>query len=131
MSAFQMMKGLDSAPKNPRAVSEAVVEKLGSVKMISKTEIAGPGFVNIYLEENYIVERLERYLEKDFPTLEQSKKMKCVVDFSSPNIAKEMHVGHLRSTIIGDTISRLLEYVGHNVLRVNHVGDWGTQFGLF
>lgn len=58
------------------------------------------------------------------------KKRKVIVDFSSPNIAKEMHVGHLRSTIIGDTISRLLEFLGHDVLRINHVGDWGTQFGM-
>ena len=100
------------------------------IRWIAKMEIAGPGYINIWLSETFMAERIGTYLEKPFPGVQQEKKMKCIVDFSSPNIAKEMHVGHLRSTIIGDTLCRVLEYVGHEVQRINHVGDWGTQFGM-
>ena len=98
--------------------------------MVSKLEVAGAGFINIYLKQEFALTILSNLVKtgKMFPPY--TIKQKVIVDFSSPNIAKEMHVGHLRSTIIGDTISRLLEFLGHNVLRINHIGDWGTQFGM-
>merc|ERR1719300_441961 len=98
--------------------------------LVEKLEVAGPGFVNIYLRKSFVETSLNNLLEKGvLPPVIGSKK-KVIVDFSSPNIAKEMHVGHLRSTIIGDSICRLLEFLGHDVLRLNHIGDWGTQFGM-
>jgi len=86
-------------------------------------------FINIFLQKAALAERLKEFVYNDI-TYEAEKKVKVVVDFSSPNIAKNMHVGHLRSTIIGDSMCRILEYMGHDVKRVNHIGDWGTQFGM-
>ena len=86
------------------------------------------GFLQIKLKDKFIEDRVNELIcDMSYP---ETKKQKIVVDFSSPNIAKEMHVGHLRSTIIGESICRVLEYMGHEVLRTNHVGDWGTQFGM-
>lgn len=98
--------------------------------LISKLDVAGAGYINVFLKKEFAQTTLSNLVKigKAFPPY--TKKQKVVVDFSSPNIAKEMHVGHLRSTIIGDSISRLLEFLGHDVLRINHVGDWGTQFGM-
>lgn len=94
-------------------------------------EIAGPGFINLTIKPEYIAQKIQAMAKDERLGVEKAKKpQKVVVDFSSPNIAKEMHVGHLRSTIIGDCIARLLEFRGHDVLRLNHVGDWGTQFGM-
>lgn len=93
-------------------------------------EVAGPGFINIYLNKTYAVESLSTIFISGVQPPSLAKKHRVLVDFSSPNIAKEMHVGHLRSTIIGDSICRLLEFLGHDVIRINHVGDWGTQFGM-
>ena len=87
-------------------------------------EIAGPGFINLKLRDSVLISHLLEPLSE--PT---SNPETLVVDYSSPNLAKEMHVGHLRSTIIGDAMARILEYLGHKVIRQNHVGDWGTQFG--
>ena len=98
---------------------------------MEKCEVAGPGFVNIYLKKSYVTKQLMNLLLRGVrPPVHGQKRQKVVVDFSSPNIAKEMHVGHLRSTIIGESVSRLFEFLGHDVLRLNHVGDWGTQFGM-
>ena len=102
--------------------------------IFSSIEIAGPGFINFTLSDQFLVDNIEsllatnKFLWDKQQDVSQFKKV--IVDFSSPNIAKEMHVGHLRSTIVGDCIARMLEYVGHQVLRINHVGDWGTQFGM-
>ena len=86
------------------------------------------GFLQIKVKDTYVEESInDLILDLTFPEI---KKQKVVVDFSSPNIAKEMHVGHLRSTIIGESVCRILEYMGHDVVRANHVGDWGTQFGM-
>ncbi|MBM3207371.1 MAG: arginine--tRNA ligase [Chlamydiae bacterium] len=118
---------------NPRQVADAVAEKLKSSRdsIFSKLEVAGPGFINMTLSSVFLSNEVEQILNDQrlgvpFP---QSIK-KIIVEFSSPNIAKELHVGHLRSTIIGDCLARLFEFLGHNVLRLNHVGDWGTQFGM-
>uniref|UniRef100_A0A1B6CD65 Probable arginine--tRNA ligase, cytoplasmic n=1 Tax=Clastoptera arizonana TaxID=38151 RepID=A0A1B6CD65_9HEMI len=115
---------------NPRQIAEKIIQNVPQSQIIEKLEIAGPGFINIWLKKDYVqnaVINLIKYGVKPPPLF---RKLKVVVDFSAPNIAKEMHVGHLRSTIIGDSIARLLEYLGHDVLRINHIGDWGTQFGM-
>ncbi|GJQ78806.1 Aats-arg [Trypoxylus dichotomus] len=111
-------------------IARKIVEKVPKHPMIEKLEIAGPGFINIFLSKAYGLRYLSTIFEKGVQPPSSEKKLRVLVDFSSPNIAKEMHVGHLRSTIIGDSICRLLEYLGHDVLRINHVGDWGTQFGM-
>ncbi|MEB3151018.1 MAG: arginine--tRNA ligase [Sphaerospermopsis sp.] len=115
----------------PRAIATAIVEKLDVSEICEPPEIAGPGFINLKLQTSYLEAQLNAI--KTDPRLGVPKvqnPQKEIVDFSSPNIAKEMHVGHLRSTIIGDCIARILEFRGHDVLRLNHVGDWGTQFGM-
>ncbi|NHN39606.1 arginine--tRNA ligase [Pseudomaricurvus alcaniphilus] len=116
---------------NPRELAQAIVAQLQLDGVADKIEIAGPGFINIHLANNWLSEMTSQLLAD--PNLGQEKAAQpqtVVVDYSSPNLAKEMHVGHLRSTIIGDALVRALEYQGHNVIRQNHVGDWGTQFGM-
>lgn len=115
---------------SPREIAQKIVDNVPPHILIDKLEIAGPGFINIYLSREYGEKILNNIFERGLQPPSLEKKLRVLVDFSSPNIAKEMHVGHLRSTIIGDSISRLLEYLGHDVLRINHVGDWGTQFGM-
>ncbi|MEM9729896.1 MAG: arginine--tRNA ligase [Myxococcota bacterium] len=118
--------------KPPREIAQPIADALLDHDAIAKAEVAGPGFVNITLSPTWMASRLEEALgdlDRD-GVPEVDAKEKIVVDFSSPNIAKQMHVGHLRSTIIGDAISRILSFVGHDVVRDNHLGDWGTQFGL-
>jgi arginyl-tRNA synthetase len=131
MAIFKELKdsGNAGAVKSPRDVAVKIQQCLPASAIISKTEIAGPGFVNIFLNPGWIAGQVQGINANGVvPLLVESKRV--IVDFSSPNIAKEMHVGHLRSTIIGDCICRVLEFVGHRVDRVNHVGDWGTQFGM-
>lgn len=114
-----------------RAIAEQIVEKLDVTDICEPPSIAGPGFINLLLKTEYLEAQL-RSIQTDprlGVALAKTPK-RVIVDFSSPNIAKEMHVGHLRSTIIGDCIARVLEFRGHDVLRLNHVGDWGTQFGM-
>lgn len=99
-------------------------------------DITGPGFINMKLSDTYVQKKIYSMLRDEEGRLgiaskaNTSQQQRVIVDFSSPNIAKEMHVGHLRSTIIGDSLSRILQFLGHDVLRLNHVGDWGTQFGM-
>ena len=114
----------------PRDVATKVVKNVPDNDLIEKLEVAGPGFVNIYLKKSFILASLSSILETGVKPPTIGPKKKVIVDFSSPNIAKEMHVGHLRSTVIGDSICRLLEFLGHDVMRLNHTGDWGTQFGM-
>jgi arginyl-tRNA synthetase len=117
--------------KQPRAIATAIVEKLDVAEICEPPEIAGPGFINLKLQPAYLEAQLNAIQADTRLGVPKAKiPQKEVVDFSSPNIAKEMHVGHLRSTIIGDSIARILEFRGHDVLRLNHVGDWGTQFGM-
>lgn len=120
----------------PRDIAQQMVAHLNGLasdgsSMIAHAEVAGPGFINLSLAPTYLAARVQAmlgdaHLGIPFPTIPQ----KVVVDFSSPNTAKEMHVGHLRSTIIGDCLARLFEFLGEDVVRLNHVGDWGTQFGM-
>ena len=115
----------------PRAIAEAVVAHLDVTDLCEAPEIAGPGFINLRLKASYLEDQLKAIETDERLGVGSAQPLqKVIVDFSSPNIAKEMHVGHLRSTIIGDSIARVLEFVGHDVLRLNHVGDWGTQFGM-
>jgi arginyl-tRNA synthetase len=118
--------------KPPRELAQPIAEALVGVDAIEKAEVAGPGFVNIHLAPAWIASKLTEALRDTardgVPAVEEVSKL--IVDFSSPNIAKQMHVGHLRSTIIGDAIARILSFMGHDVVRDNHLGDWGTQFGL-
>lgn len=124
--------GLAKRLKNkPRAIAEQIVANLQVDDLCEAPEIAGPGFINLRLKTSYVQAQLQGIHGSDRLGVETVKQpQKVIVDFSSPNIAKEMHVGHLRSTIIGDSIARVLEFIGHDVLRLNHVGDWGTQFGM-
>jgi arginyl-tRNA synthetase len=118
--------------KPPRELALPIAEALAGVDAIEKAEVAGPGFVNIHLALSWIASKLTEALRDaardGVPAVEEASRI--VVDFSSPNIAKQMHVGHLRSTIIGDAIALILSFMGHDVVRDNHLGDWGTQFGL-
>jgi len=117
--------------KAPRAIAEQLVQHLQVEDVCQPVAIAGPGFINLTLKPEYLQAQLAR-IQAD-PRLGVEKVVtpkREIVDFSSPNIAKEMHVGHLRSTIIGDCVARILEFQGQEVLRLNHVGDWGTQFGM-
>lgn len=115
----------------PRAIAETVVTHLDVSDLCEPPEIAGPGFINLRLTQGYLEAQLKAIRTDGRLGVQPVKQQDTViVDFSSPNIAKEMHVGHLRSTIIGDSIANVLEFAGYDVLRLNHVGDWGTQFGM-
>ncbi|MBH8553678.1 arginine--tRNA ligase [Nostocaceae cyanobacterium CENA357] len=117
--------------KQPRAIAAAIVDKLDVSEICESPEIAGPGFINLKLKKEYLEAQLQAIqIDPRLGIPATKTPQREIVDFSSPNIAKEMHVGHLRSTIIGDSIARILEFQGHDVLRLNHVGDWGTQFGM-
>ena len=114
----------------PRQLAEQVLTHLDLNGIASKVEIAGPGFINIFLDPAFLAQHVQQALASDRLGVTQPAKQTVVVDYSAPNVAKEMHVGHLRSTIIGDAAVRTLEFLGHKVIRANHVGDWGTQFGM-
>ncbi len=115
----------------PRELATKVLEHLELSDIADKVEIAGPGFLNIHLKNDWLAGQAENALTSEMLGMEKTADpQNVVIDYSAPNLAKEMHVGHLRSTIIGDAIARVLNYTGHNVIRQNHVGDWGTQFGM-
>ncbi|NWC63004.1 arginine--tRNA ligase [Cedecea sp. P7760] len=114
----------------PRQVAEKVIANLDLTGIASKVEIAGPGFINIFLDPAFLAKNVDEAVASDRVGVSVSKPQTIVVDYSAPNVAKEMHVGHIRSTIIGDAAVRTFEFLGHKVIRANHVGDWGTQFGM-
>lgn len=117
--------------QKPREIAQQILDNLEISEMCETPEIAGPGFINLTLKPGYLETQLSAIQTDPRLGIEKVQEpQRAIVDFSSPNIAKEMHVGHLRSTIIGDSIARILEFKGHDVLRLNHVGDWGTQFGM-
>lgn len=126
-----LAKKLGKKPRDLAArVEEVLKEQPEFSSLIQKLEIAGPGFLNIHIQPHALIERLNDpglCLARRLPA---EARLTVVVDYSSPNVAKEMHVGHIRSTILGDAISRVLEFLGHKVIRQNHLGDWGTQFGM-
>jgi arginyl-tRNA synthetase len=116
---------------NPRQLAENVVQKLDVSDLCEKVEIAGAGFLNFRLKNAALVQALAAAAQSEFLFYEKTVQPRTiVVDFSSPNVAKPMHIGHIRSTILGDSLARALKRLGHHVVRDNHIGDWGTQFGL-
>ena len=121
-----VMAAAKRAGANPRELAGRVIEALDLGDIASSLDIAGPGFINITLAPDF----LTRQLANGVGVARAETRERVVVDYSAPNLAKEMHVGHLRSTIIGDAMVRMLEALGHEVIRQNHVGDWGTQFGM-
>ena len=116
---------------NPRELATKVVENLDLAGIASNVELAGPGFINIHLDEKWLSSQLNTIAgDAHIGVAQRAQPQTVVVDYSAPNLAKEMHVGHLRSTIIGDAVVRALEFRGDKVIRQNHMGDWGTQFGM-
>lgn len=115
---------------NPKELAALIQSNIRPIPLVSNIEVAGNGFLNIYINSEYLAQQVTYMARGQFILDLATVPQKIIVDFSSPNIAKEMHVGHLRSTIIGDSLCRCLEFLGHNVKRVNHLGDWGTQFGM-
>ena len=115
---------------NPREIATALANELQKHEIFSKVEVAGPGFINLTLNADFLAKNLPTALNERAGVGTREEPIKVVVDYSSPNMAKQMHVGHLRSTIIGDTIANLFEFLGDEVIRQNHIGDWGTQFGM-
>lgn len=124
--------------RKPRDIAQAVVDALRNSSLFESLEIAGPGFINLHLKTQRLSTALEEVpsvidIESDrlgMAPVHGSERRRVIVDYSSPNVAKEMHVGHLRSTVIGDVIARVIAFQGHDVIRQNHLGDWGTQFGM-
>ncbi|TFT42655.1 arginine--tRNA ligase, partial [Proteus mirabilis] len=114
----------------PRQLAEKILEHLDITDIADKVEIAGPGFINIFLSPIWVAQQAEFALADEHLNITKVTPETIVIDYSSPNVAKQMHVGHLRSTIIGDASARTLSFLGHNVIRANHLGDWGTQFGM-
>ena len=115
----------------PREVAASIIEYFDAADVCAKLEVVGPGFINIWLRDDFLAQNLTAAArEPELRIAPAAAPEIVVVDYSSPNVAKEMHVGHLRSTIIGDSLARVLEAVGHRVIRQNHIGDWGTPFGM-
>ena len=120
-----------SLHQNPRAIAEEIIAHLPHDPRIAKTEIAGPGFINFFVSDESLCATLSAMLaDPRLGVAKADKPQRVVVDYSAPNVAKEMAVHHIRSTVIGDAVVRTLEFLGHDVIRANHVGDWGTQFGM-
>lgn len=117
--------------QNPRELAQRVADALQQNPLIATAEVAGPGFINLKLRPEKLAQYIKASLQDEHLGIARnSKPQTIVIDYSSPNLAKEMHVGHLRSSIIGDSLNRVLTFLGHKVIAQNHVGDWGTQFGM-
>ncbi|XP_049785343.1 arginine--tRNA ligase, cytoplasmic isoform X1 [Schistocerca cancellata] len=129
LPVLQLLKA-QGVKMSPVDIAKKIVDNVPKNDLIKEMSVAGAGFINISLCPEFGQKALTDLLKNGVKPPPIEKKLRVVVDFSAPNIAKEMHVGHLRSTIIGESICRLLEFLGHDVLRINHIGDWGTQFGM-
>lgn len=116
--------------QNPREIAAQIIAAVDLSDIAEKTEVAGPGFINIHLSNAWLSKQLSSVMNDKRLGIDEQASQTVVVDYSAPNLAKEMHVGHLRSTIIGDAVVKCLAFLGHNVIRQNHMGDWGTQFGM-
>ena len=126
--AMQLSKAMK---KNPRDVAALIIEQLPNDEKIQKIEIAGPGFINFYQNASNLGAQVKKLAtEANLGIKNTDNPQTIVVDYSSPNVAKEMAVHHIRSTVIGDSVVRVLEFLGNKVIRANHIGDWGTQFGM-
>lgn len=133
-ATMSLAKQIPAAPGgkiNPRELAQRIVEKLDLGPMASEVSIAGPGFINVRLSPAWLAAQLASVASDPRLGVERTASpVRVVIDYSGPNVAKQMHVGHLRSTVIGDALSRIIEFFGHEVIRQNHLGDWGTQFGM-
>ncbi|MXP56175.1 arginine--tRNA ligase [Pantoea sp. Mhis] len=130
---YQVNGIISVAKKNgqiPSELAKLVVNYLDLDDIANKIEIANPGFINIFLKRTWLEQQINKLLQLPCLGIDRVSPQNIVIDYSSPNMAKEMHVGHIRSTIIGDAVACTLSFLGHNVIRVNHIGDWGTQFGM-
>ena len=127
--ALSLAKTLGMAPRD---VATKALESLGDIsEMVESTEVAGPGFINVTFTASFLATQLAAAMRDDHLGVREAHNPHTfVIDYSAPNVAKEMHVGHLRSTVIGDSLVRALTFVGHTVVRENHIGDWGTPFGM-
>ena len=116
---------------NPRALATEIVGKLNVADLCQPPEVAGPGFINLRLKDDWLAEQINRTVSDLRLGIEPvTKPKRIVIDYSAPNVAKPMHVGHLRSTVLGNALYRVGKFLGHHVLGDNHIGDWGTQFGM-
>ena len=125
--AMPLKKFID---KPPRDIAQDIVSALDVSDFCEEPEVAGPGFINLRLKDEWLAEKLSNMLDDRLGIAETDSARTIVIDYSSPNVAKPMHVGHIRSTVIGDALSRTLRFLGHQVITDNHLGDWGTQFGM-
>ncbi|MDR1270178.1 MAG: arginine--tRNA ligase, partial [Planctomycetaceae bacterium] len=120
--------------KPPHSVAKEIVARLKIDDLCQPPEIAGPGFINLRLRDEFLVDLLRKAIDDEnrlgVALIEPSKQKTYIVDYSGPNVAKPMHVGHVRSTVIGNAITQMLRFLGHRVITDNHLGDWGTQFGM-
>ena len=117
--------------QNPRELAQKVAEALANSELIASAEVAGPGFINLRLNPQFLAKQVHTALQSGrLSVVQAATPQTIIIDYSSPNLAKEMHVGHLRSSIIGDSLNRVHSFLGHRVIAQNHVGDWGTQFGM-
>ena len=131
LQADLAMRLARQAKRAPRAIAEAIVAALPANDVIERIEVANPGFLNIWLRNEWLATAAAAANASDRLAVPRSETPeRIVIDYSHPNVAKEMHVGHLRSTVIGDSLARVLEWRGHTILRQNHIGDWGTPFGM-
>ena len=127
-SCFMLSKTLK---KSPKEIAELIKAQLQENTNYAQIAITGPGFINFKISDQLLISHFSNlYNHPNFGVLKTTKPTVTIVDYSSPNIAKEMHVGHLRSSIIGDSLVRILSFLGHHVIKQNHIGDWGTQFGF-
>ena len=130
LQANGLLKVAKELRSNPREIAEKVVEALDAGDVLASCEVSGPGFLNMMLTGSALIEQVGRRLSDDRLGIPVQNETRVVIDYSQPNIAKEMHVGHLRTTVVGDSLARTLEHLGHHVIRQNHIGDWGTPFGM-
>lgn len=126
--AYPVMKPASKLDENPRALAQRISGKVEELEMVQKVEVAGPGYLNIHLKKEIYAGKVAKTLEEDGIGVEQ-KEGSMVVEFSSPNLAKPMHIGHVRNNCLGDSIQRIMRFVGYNVTSENYIGDWGTKHG--
>ena len=130
-SALKLVKMIPEK-NSPMVIANKIIENFDDNDIIDSVTVSGPGFINIVILNSFVAQQILNIVTEGvkIQLTDAQKEERIIVDYSSPNIAKEMHVGHLRSSIIGDSVARLLEFVGFSILRLNHIGDWGTQFGM-
>ncbi|WP_343183275.1 arginine--tRNA ligase [Buchnera aphidicola (Neophyllaphis podocarpi)] len=117
--------------KNPIHFAEKIISNMNIQNISDKIIIQKPGFINIFIKKSFLIQEIKKSIKSFRMNIKETKnKKKIILDYSSPNIAKEMHVGHLRSTIIGDAMFRIIKFIGHKAIKTNHIGDWGSQFGM-